>query len=64
MGDSLTRGVGIKLERNSHMISKITKSGAKIEQITEQVGKLENKEDRHLVLMVGTITTFRKMAVR
>ena len=54
MGDFLARGVGIKLERQSHMFSKYSKSGAKIEEMTEHVKKLEGKEDRHLVFVVGT----------
>ena len=55
IGDSLARGVGAKLEQQSHMVT--TKSrggGAKIENATEQIGLLQDNEDRHLVVLVGT----------
>mgnify|MGYP003444051795 FL=1 len=54
VGASLVRGVGQKLEEQSHMFSAVSKSGAKIEHIEEEVKKLSDKEDRHLVVMVGT----------
>jgi len=54
IGDSLTRGVGAKLEFQSNMVSTICKPGANIDDITNEVSKLQNKDDRHLVLLVGT----------
>ena len=54
IGDSLTGGVGRKLEANSHMYTTKCMRGARIEDVEREVGKLEGKEDRHLVLMVGT----------
>ena len=54
IGDSLTRGVGAKLAIQSNMVSTICRPGARIEDITLEVSKLEDKEDRHLVLLVGT----------
>jgi hypothetical protein len=53
IGDSLTRVVGAKLAIQSN-VSTICRPGARIEDITLEVGKLEDKEDRHLVLLVGT----------
>jgi len=54
LGDSLTRGVGEKLELQSNMVSTICRPGAHIDDITAEVIKMPKKEDRHLVLMVGT----------
>jgi hypothetical protein len=54
VGDSLVKGVGQKLEANSHMFSTVCKGGAKIEQISDEISKLENNKERHLVVMVGT----------
>lgn len=54
IGDSLTRGVGAKLEFQSNMVSTICKPGANIDDITNEVSRLKNKVDRHLVLLVGT----------
>lgn len=54
VGASLVRGVGQKLEGQSHIFSAVSKSGAKIENIEEEVTKLSDREDRHLVVMVGT----------
>ena len=54
MGDSLVRGVGLKLQTQSQMCSTVCKGGARIEDIEEEIGKLQDNEDRHLVVMVGT----------
>lgn len=54
VGDSLARGVGAKLEHQSNMVSTICKPGAHIEDINKEICKLGNKNDRHLVLLVGT----------
>ena len=54
LGDSLTRGVGAKLEYQSNMVSTICRPGAHIDDITEEVRKLGDNEDRHVVLLVGT----------
>jgi lysophospholipase L1-like esterase len=54
LGDSLVRGVGQHLQRDSHMFSFNSISGARIETVKEEVEKLDNKDDRHLVLVVGT----------
>ena len=52
--DSLARGVGAKLEYQSNMVSAICRPGAHIDDITEEVRKLRDNEDRHVVLLVGT----------
>lgn len=54
VGDSLVRGVGRKLEGNSHMFTAISKGGARIEQVEEVISKMDNNKDRHLVVIVGT----------
>jgi len=54
IGDSLARGVGAKLEQQSHMVTTKSRGGAKIENITEQIGLLQDNDDRHLVVLVGT----------
>ena len=54
IGDSLTRGVGAKLEQQSHMVTTKSRGGAKIENVTEQIELLQDKDDRHLVVLVGT----------
>lgn len=54
VGDSLARGVGAKLEQQSHMVTTLCKGGAKIEQVAEEISRLDDKEDRHLVVLVGT----------
>ena len=54
VGDSLARGVGQKLEQQRHMVTTKSQGGARIEQITEQIGLLQDKVDRHLLLLVGT----------
>lgn len=54
IGDSLARGVGAKLEQQCHIVTTKSRGGAKIEHATEQVGLLQNNEDRHLVVLVGT----------
>src|SRR3989442_1729026 len=54
LGDSLTRGVGAKLAYQSNMVSAICRPGAHIDDITEEVHKLGDNEDRHVVLLVGT----------
>lgn len=54
VGDSLARGVGAKLEQQSNMVSTICRPGANIEDISKDLSKLKNKDDRHLVLLVGT----------
>jgi lysophospholipase L1-like esterase len=54
IGDSLARGVGEKLEQQSHMVTTKSRGGAKIENATDQIGLLQDNEDRHLVVLVGT----------
>ena len=54
IGDSLVRGVGKKLEANSHMFTATSRPGYKIEDIEKEVSRLQNNKDRHLVVMVGT----------
>lgn len=55
LGDSLVRGVGQRLQsQNSDMFTSVSKSGAKIEDMVEEVGKLKDNDKRHLVVMVGT----------
>jgi hypothetical protein len=54
IGDSLVRGVGKKLETESHMFTGVSKGGAKLEHIVDEVSKLEDREDRHLVVFVET----------
>ena len=54
IGDSLARGVGAKLEKQSHMVTTNSRGGAKIENAAEQIGMLQDNEDRHLVVLVGT----------
>ena len=36
------------------MFTTVSMSGAKLETVIEEIGKLENAEDRYLVVMVGT----------
>lgn len=54
IGDSLARGVGAKLEYQSHMVTTKSRGGTKIEDATEQIERLEDNDDRHLVVLVGT----------
>ena len=55
LGDSLVRGVGKKLEAQCGAVfSARSIGGARIEDVTEEVRKLEASDDRHLVIMVGT----------
>ena len=54
VGDSLARGVGAKLEHQSHMVTTISKGGAKIEDISAEVSKLDDSDEMHLVVLVGT----------
>ena len=54
MGDSLVRGVGTRLENNHHMFKATSVSGAKLEDVERLISNLEDNEDRHLVLLVGT----------
>lgn len=54
VGDSLVRGVGEKLAYQSNMVSTICRPGARIETVTEEIMKLGDSEDRHLVIVVGT----------
>ena len=55
VGASLVRGVGQRLEKQCpHMVTAVSRGGAKIQDIEEEVGKLVGREDRHLVVMVGT----------
>ena len=48
------RGIGRRLEVDSHMYTACSRSGARIEHIEREVDKLEDREDRHLGLLVGT----------
>ncbi|MGK2860351.1 MAG: hypothetical protein ACSLE0_00325 [Chitinophagaceae bacterium] len=54
VGDSLARGVGAKLDKQSNMFSTVSIGGARIETVTDEVGTMEDKEDRHLVIIAGT----------
>ena len=54
LGDSLVREVGRKLEADSHMFTAISKGGARIENMEEEISRLEKNRDRHLVVMIGT----------
>ena len=55
LGDSLVRGVGKKLEAQCGAVfSAKSIGGARIEDVTEEVKMLEARDDRHLVVMVGT----------
>ena len=54
LGDSLTRGVGAKLEYQSNMVSAICRPGARIDNVAEEISKLGDNVDRHVVLLVGT----------
>ena len=55
LGDSHVRGVGKKLEAQcGAMFSAKSTGGARIEDVTEEVRKLEACDKRHLVVMVGT----------
>src|ERR1051325_8568715 len=54
VGDSLARGVGARLEQQSNMVSTISVSGGHIEDITKELCKLGDKDDRHIVVLVGT----------
>lgn len=53
-GDSMLRGVGQKLERNSQMFSIKSVGGARIENITEILKETSIREDSHVVAVVGT----------
>ena len=46
--------MGAKLQVQSGMVSTICKPGAHIDDIRKVVSELGNKDDRHLVLLVGT----------
>ena len=54
IGDSLVREVGKRLEIDNHMFTSASKGGATIETIEEEIRKLPDCEDRHLIVMVGT----------
>lgn len=54
IGDSLARGVGSKLEQQCNIVTTMSRGGAKIENTTEQIASLQDNEDRHLVVLVGT----------
>lgn len=54
VGDSLARGVGNALERDSNMFSKFAYGGAKIETVEEKIRDLDEYENSHVVLVVGT----------
>jgi lysophospholipase L1-like esterase len=55
LGDSLARGVGDKLELHcGRNFSKKSRSGATIETIEEEVGKLKDCDKRHLIILTGT----------
>ena len=54
VGDSLARGVGTKLEQQSHMVTTRSRGGARIENVTEEIELLKDNPDRHLVILVGT----------
>ena len=54
LGDSLVRGAGRHLERDSHMYTAVCKPGARIEHVTREVSALPDRSDRHLVVLAGT----------
>ena len=54
VGDSLVRGVGKELERDSHMFTTHSIGGARIETITKELDKFKDNDERHLIVLVGT----------
>ena len=55
LGDSLVRGVGDKLRaQGGKAFDRVSKGGAKIESISDEIMKLEDDSKRHLVLIAGT----------
>ena len=54
IGDSMLRGVGCRLERNSNMFSSSVVGGERIERTTKRLREVSTSEDSHVVVMVGT----------
>ena len=54
LGDSLARGVGCCLERDSHMFSSRAYPGARVENIEDKLKQLGSKPNSHVVVMAGT----------
>jgi len=57
VGDSMVRGVGTKLKKNSQMFSCTAYGGARIEDVSKYLsdGKsVKTTDDSHVVVMVGT----------
>ena len=54
IGDSLTRGIGTCLEKDSNMYSKLSFSGARIEDIQSKLSIVGDKPNSHVVVVVGT----------
>jgi len=54
VGDSLVRGVGAHLERDSQMYSSLSLGGARIETVEAEITRMGEKPESHLVVMVGT----------
>ena len=54
VGDSLVRGVGAHLEKDSQMYSSVSVGGARIETIEAEITRMGEKPESHLVIMVGT----------
>ena len=54
IGDSMVRGIGVCLEKNSGICTKMAYGGAKIRDIEQTVSELGEKMESHIVVMVGT----------
>jgi hypothetical protein len=55
VGDSMARGVGDKLRAQSGKVfDRVSRGGARIETISNEIRKLEDDDKRHLVVIAGT----------
>ncbi len=54
IGDSLTRGVGCHLKSQHSMFESRAFGGARIEDITKKVEEMNDLEESHIVVLVGT----------
>ena len=54
VGDSIARNVGDCLERDSNMFSKLSMSGARIEDVEDKLKNLGDMTNSHIVVQVGT----------
>ena len=54
VGDSMARGIGCCLERDSGLFSKLVYGGAKIEDIEQRLEVVGDKPGSHVVIVVGT----------